>query len=333
MLRPRALATLTLAYALLLAPAARAAGVLPEEATPVQREQAQSRFLRGKELLAKKDFAGALGEFRASQEIVASPNTRLQIARSLLGQGKTVAAYVEFGRTAVEAKELLAQDTRYQRAYDAANAERAELEPRLGFVSMQIENPSDGTTVTVAGEPVQRAAWPEPAPVIEGDTTVVVQTPGHAPVERTVSVKAGQKFSLTVDAQSGAADATQVAGPSSPGQGAHSDGMSPLRLGAYVAGGVGVLGLATFAVFGAMASSTYGDLNGACGGGPCPASKSGEISSGKTDETLANIGLVVGALGVGAGATLFVLSMPKSSPAASAAVVVSPNWAGVRGTW
>lgn len=106
-----------------------------------------------------------------------------------------------------------------------------------------------------------------------------------------------------------------------------------MRLGAYIAGGVGVLGLATFAVSGAMASSTYNDLNHTCGNGPCPSSKSGEISSGRTQETLANVGLVVGALGVGAGVTLFVLSMPRGAQGASTGIVVSPAWAGLRGTW
>jgi hypothetical protein len=323
---------------LLAAPAALAAGVLPAEATPVQREQAQSRFLRAKELLAKHDYDGALTELRASQEIVASPNTRLEMARCLLASGKKVAAYVEFERTAVEAKELLAQDTRYRRAYEAATAERTELEPQLGFVAMKIDNPSDGTTVTVAGEPIQRAAWTEPAPVMAGDAKVVVTTPGHAPVERAVSAKPGEKVSLTIDAQSGALDG-MPAGTSSPPppdavpaqQG--NPWTSPMRIGAYVAGGIGVLGFATAAISGAMASSTYGDLNSACPNGGCPPSKAGEISSGKTQETLANVGLVVGVLGVGAGVTLFVLSMPKHAPAATAGLVVSPGWAGVRGTF
>ena len=109
-------------------------------ATPVQREQAQARFARGKEFIAKKDFDAALAEFRASHEIVASPNTRLEIARCLRAAGKLVAAYAELGRTAVEAKELLAQDNRYQRAYDTATTERSEIEPQLGFVTLTIQN-------------------------------------------------------------------------------------------------------------------------------------------------------------------------------------------------
>src|ERR1700734_950182 len=123
---------------------ARGDGVMPAAATPVQREQAQARFARGKDLLAKKQFEAALVEFRASHEIVGSPNTRLELARCLRVMGRLVAAYAELGRAAVEAKELVVQDNRYQRAFDSATAERAEIEPQLGFVSLTIENPSDG---------------------------------------------------------------------------------------------------------------------------------------------------------------------------------------------
>jgi hypothetical protein len=82
-----------------------------------------------------------------------------------------------------------------------------------------------------------------------------------------------------------------------------------------------------------MAHSTYNDLNNACHGGPCPPDKTGEISSGKTQQTIANVALGVGIAGVAAGATLFVLSLPKSTPASNAAIVVMPAGVGVRGSW
>jgi hypothetical protein len=309
---------------------ARADGALPGSATPVQRVQAQARFVRGRELMAKKQYEQALREFRASHEIVTSPNTRLEIGRCLRVMGRPVAAYAELGRTAVEAKELLAQDNRYQRAYDSAMAERAEIEPQLGFVSLSIENPADDTKVSVGGEELRRAAWNEPAPVVAGSTQIVVSTSGHAPVSRTVQLSAGQRTSLTIDAQSGERLGEPSAEPVPPPRPveAHS---SPLRTWAYVAGGVGGAGLVTFAIAGAMAHSTYNDLNGACGGGPCPQSKAGEISSGKTQQTVANVGLGVAVVGAAAGVTLFVLSMPRAP--SSAAVVVGPSWMGVRGSF
>jgi len=341
-MRIRPILCLTLAAALGLTGAldASADGVLPAAATPVQREQAQARFVRGKELMAKKQYDEALAEFRASHEIVASPNTRLEISRCLRAEGRVVAAYAELGRTAIEAKELVSQDDRYQRTYVAATAERAEIEPKLGFVSLQITNPAAGTKVTVGGEEIRRAAWGEPAPVVAGQTDIVVETPAHQPVRKTVTLAAGQKTSITIDAQSGpplASSPPAVAEAPPPAPAASPETMGggpvPLRTWAYVAGGVGVVGLATFAIAGAMARSTYDDLNSACHGGPCPPDKAGEISSGKTKETIANAGLAVGLLGVAAGATLFVLSMPKSAPAANAAVLVGPGWMGLRGDW
>jgi hypothetical protein len=323
------LAAVLVAQALAVPSLARADGVLPAVATPVQREQAQARFARGKELMGKKQYDAALVEFRASHEIVSSPNTRLEIARCLRAMGRLVAAYAELGRTMVEAKELVGQDNRYQRALDSATNERADIDTQLGFVVLTIQNPTDDTKVTVGGEELRRAAWAEPAPAVAGPTEVVVETAGHAPIRQTVTLVAGQKTALTVDAQSGESLTPPPPPPEPPPVQVAS---SPLRPWAYVAGGVGVAGLLTFTIAGLMSRSTYNDLDQTCHDGPCPPDKSGEISSGKTQQTIANVGLVVGIAGVAAGTTLFVLSLPKGTPS-NAALVLAPGWTGLRGTW
>src|SRR5207253_10712811 len=131
--------------ALLFPVVARADGVPPAAATPLQREQAQSRFARGKDLMDKGQYQDALVEFRASHDIVSSPNTRLEMARDLRAAGQLVAAYAELGRTAIEATELAAEDIRYRRAYEAASSERAELEPLLAFLSLTVAHATDET--------------------------------------------------------------------------------------------------------------------------------------------------------------------------------------------
>jgi hypothetical protein len=331
-MRPILLLRLSLAaIALATASPALADGVLPAEASPVQREQAQSRFVRGKELLNKQSYDEALAEFRASHDIVASPNTRLEIARCLLAKGKLVAAYAEFGRTSIEAKELIAEDKRYQLALDSATAERAELQPKLGFVALTIQNPADATRVTVGGEEIRRAAWAEPAPAMAGTTAVVVITPGHAEVTRTVTLTAGASTALTIDAQSGAAEGAASVAPAEPAPVESHPHRVPLRTWAYVSGGVGVAGIAAFALFGALAHSTYDDLQTACGSVPCPPSKADEISSGRTKQTIANVGLAVGIVGIAAGTTLFVLSLKNGASSPSAALMVSPSWIGIGG--
>jgi hypothetical protein len=310
---------------------ARAIGVQPAQATAVQREQAQSKFVKGKELFAQKKFDAAYEQFRGSMEIVASPNARLYAARSLREMGKLVEAYVEFGRTEVEAKELAPQDPRYAKTGESAAAERKDIEPKLGFVTIKLDHASDGTTLQVNGEEVHPAQWGEATPVLPGPTKVVVKPAGGTTIEKTVTVTAGQRLDLPIDAtapgggDSGGAVTTEQpkTGPEAPSQ------PMDLRTWAYVAGGVGVAGLVTFGVFGAMSRSKYDDLKDSCGG-RCPPSRQDDIDSGKRSQTIANIGLVVGVVGVATGVTLFVLSGKKKQ---TTEVVASPSWIGVRGVF
>ena len=91
---------------------------------------------------------------------------------------------------------------------------------------------------------------------------------------------------------------------------------SPLRTGAVIAGGFALAGLTTFVVAGAMSRATHADLEGACGGGPCPPGHQNEIDRGRTQQTIANVGLGVAIAGAGAAITLFVLGTPKANVSA-----------------
>ena len=335
-MRPLTLfAAVTLA-ALAIPGPARAAGVDPSSATAVQREQAQQKFFRGKAFLAAKRYDDAANELRASLEIVASPNTRLLLARCLREQGHLVEAYVEFGRAVVEAKELARADVRYAKAGESAAEDRSALEPKLAFVTIAVSHATADTKLRVGREELRRAAWSEPVPVMPGSTEIMVETLGSPPVKQTVTLAAGEKRSLGLDA--GAPQPTAVAAPTIA-TGEEGDGKADkrdrtaLRPYAYVAGGVGAAGILTFAIFGALANSTYADLKDQCRG-PCTPPRESDISSGKTQQTVANIGLVVGLIGVGAGVALYVVSTsPKSSKEETphAAVVVGPGWLGIRG--
>ncbi|MGZ6083852.1 MAG: tetratricopeptide repeat protein [Polyangiales bacterium] len=321
---------LLLAAQLAVAPFASAVGVQPAQATPVQREQAQAKFVKGRDLFAKKKYAEALEQFRGSMEIVASPNARLYAARSLREMGKLVEAYVEFGRTEIEAKELAPQDPRYVKTGESAAAERKEIEPKLGFVTIKIDHASDTTSIEVGGEEVKRAQWGEATPVMAGSTKILVKTPGAPTIERTVTVTAGEKSELHIDATAPNGEPpvvkTEEPKPPTPEAPAQSNG---LRTWSYVAGGVGIAGLATFGIFGAMSRSKYNDLKDSCHG-PCPPSRQSDIDSGKRSQTIANIGLVVGVIGVATGVTLFVLSGKKEQ---KTEVVATPSWIGVQGVF
>jgi hypothetical protein len=323
-----------LALSLGSASIAHAAGVEPAKATPVQREQAQSRFLKGRELYNQKKYDAALAELTASLDIVASPNTRLYVGRCLREMGRTVAAYAELGRTAVEAKELLRDDTRYEKAAQAANDERAQLAPKLGFLDVRVLHAAPETTLKVANDDVRRGGWEEPVPVMPGTAEIVAQTPGHAPVKQEFQVSAGEHKSVVIDA---AADGTAVAGGATSSGGTESSGDKPtLRPFVYATAGLAAAGLVTFFVAGAMANGTYSDLEKACGSGPCPPGHESDVSAGRTQQTIANVGLAIFAVSGAASVTLFFVGNSKKTPAANAAsarVTAGPSFVGLQGAF
>ncbi len=294
--------------------------VEPGKATPVQREQAQASFARGRALFIDKSYDRALVEFAASLDVVASPNTRLYYARTLRALGRNLVAYVELGRTAVEARELAREDPRYLRAADAALADRDELAPMLGLVRVQVSHPADGTDLIVNGESIRRGAWNDAVPVEPGAVNIVLRTPGRADQNVQRRVERGTQTAVAFDAESAPlvakpANSTGAAPTAAPGAPAESTSLRPF---VYVAAGVSVAGLATFAVAGLLANGTYRDLESTCGGGPCPPERAGDVSRGRTQQTVANVGLVVGLVGaVGAG-VLFALE-PKLAPSTNAA--------------
>ena len=315
---------LSLGLFVLVPSSAYAAGVSPASATPVQREQAQGRFLKGRQLYTAKKYDDALAELNASLDIVASPNTRLYIGRCLRDMGRDVEAYVELGRAAVEARELVHEDARYEQAATAAADERAQLQGKLGCVEVAVTRAGPETVLRVSGDEVRRGGWAEPVPVKPGTVEVVVETPGHAPLVQTVDVRAGERKQVAIDAAADTGTGVPAGQSDAAAEARSDDTRGALRPLAFATAGVAVAGLATFLVAGAMSNGTYSDLEKACGNGPCPPGHDKDISTGQTQQTLANIGLGVFATFAVASTTLFVLSSSKK-PATAASGTVSAH--------
>jgi hypothetical protein len=305
-----------------------AAGAQPSQATPAQREQAQAHFLKAKAKYGKNQFAEALTEFSASLDVVASPNTRLYVARCQRELGHLPAAYAEFRRTEAEAKELSREDPRYEKAGESAVEERTKLEAQLGFIGLELTHADPTTTVKVAGEEVHPASSSEPIAVMPGTTEVVVETPGRPPIHKSVEVAVSEHKALSIDAAEGAPVASP---PPPPPVVVSTSKPGTLRKVAYVTGGVAIVGLGVFAFFGLKANGTYSDLQNACNKGPCPPGHEDQISSGRSQQTVANIGLAVFAVGAIATGTLWVLSTPKKPSAATARIDLGPSYVGVSG--
>lgn len=341
-------ASCALTSALLASPAADAAGVSPTDASPAQKKEATDHFMAGRRAISSHDWARAVSELRASLEVVDSPNAHLELARALRESGELGDAWVEFWRASESATRLAPTDDRYTKTAEAATAEREEVATKLAFVDISVSHAPTDMVLSVAGRVVAPEDAGAPVVVPAGQVEVVVSNGAGAELARkTVTAVLGQTTAVSLDAQPAPAPAAVPAGKAAldtsddekpggaepappPPQPPPPSDRTKLRPYSYVAAGVGVAGMVTFAVLGLVSNSAYNDLKSACT--PlCPPGKQSEIDSGNNEQTFANVGLVVGLAGLAAGVTLFVLSRPPPGPTASTALVVGPGYLGVRG--
>jgi hypothetical protein len=183
------------------------------------------------------------------------------------------------------------------------------------------------STLSVGGIDVTSDLWGKPIPAMPGNIEVKLSAPGKTPVTQTVTGAAGETKSVTIEF---------AAEPPPGGDGPSTGGkfFTPLRIGAFAAAGVGVVGMVLFAAQGSASVETYDKLKENCGDDPCSSEFAADIDKGRTQQTVANVGLVLGIVGLGAGATLFVLDLKKrKADAAQTTLLIGPGSLGVRGTF
>jgi hypothetical protein len=342
---PKMMGSCVVVLGLAVGGSAWGAGVSPLAATPEQKQQALTRFLAGKKAVESKNWSTATAELRSSLDIVDSPNARFILARALRDSGALSDAWSEYGRVIDDGNILSAKEPAYQQTVDAATSERAEIEGKLAFVIVTVTHVPAGAAVRAGGRTVPSETLGSPFVVSPGAVDVVVENGGKELARKTVKVSLGDKTQVNLDAAPPPAAGTppppdkddlNVPGvnggdsDNSPAAAPGTSGRGSLRPWAYVAGGVGAAGMVTFTVAGLMNNAAYNDLKNTCHYG-CPPSKQSEENNGKTEQTIANVGLVVGIAGLAAGTALFILSRP-SAPSAGTAIVVGPGYLGLRGS-
>jgi len=295
----------------------------PAPAPAADGASAKAHFDKGKSLFAAKNFADALSEFRASYAIVKSPNSHFLIANCLRDLGRLSEAYVEYDRVVAEAK---AAGEDYAGAVDAATAERDALAPKIVMVNVTTPPDAADAMLVVGGMEVTSDLRGKPIPAMPGNIEVTLSPAGKAPLTQSVTGAAGETKNVTLEA----------AAETPPGGNETSGGkkLTPMRIGAIAAAGVGVVGMVIFAVQGSASNTTFDSLKEKCGG-PCPQEFAADVDKGRTQQLTANIGLGLGIVGLGVGATLFALSMKKKPDATQPQTtwLIGPGSLGVRGTF
>ena len=175
-----------------------------------------------------------------------------------------------------------------------------------------------------------------------GAHTFTFEVPGQPVVSKQLVIREGQKDRREVvqfgrapqDSAPTASSSVTMAGPSQgPAKSAEApnEGSGGQRVAAYVAGGIGVVGLAVGAIFGLQAMSKHSEASNAC---PAACADQNGVKlwdDARAAGNVSTIGFIVGGIGIAGGAVLFFTSKPSSS--SSVQVGAGPTSVRLRGTF
>ena len=150
-----------------------------------KRTAAGTHYNAGKTKLDAKDYAGALVEFQAANQLIPSPQAQEKIALCYDGMNdipQAIAAYEKFIEQAKDKKKLT-QDV------DAARARIEAL--RKAPIPVKISSEPGSASVEVDGE-AQMGVTPLEVKLTPGEHRIKVSAPGFEPMEKTVDVKGGE---------------------------------------------------------------------------------------------------------------------------------------------
>jgi len=306
------------------------------------RESARTLADDGRKAFVAGDYSRAVDLFRKAFALFPAPTLSVYEARALARSGHLVEAGQVYAKTigiAVAAQ----SPEQYHRAIREAEAELAELTPRIPRVTLHLEGSGaddPNLTVVLDGVTWNREALDVPAPANPGPHRVLVRTPAGVGTTRDFTLAEGESKRIEVVLNGAPAERAVPEGPSVQRRDERSQASrSPASRKAigYAAIGVGAAGLGTGIVAGLLASSRHDDAERQCPDHLCTQGTAGESSldAFRTLRTVSTVGYVAGALGMATGITvLFVL--PATAPQGQSASVrgwIGAGRAGIAGAF
>lgn len=327
------------------------------------RAGARAVALEGVQAFQDERWADAVDLFTRAESLVHAPTHLLFLARAHLRLGQWVSAreaYLKLTRETIAPTAPRA----FHEAQAAAKRELPTLEPKIPTLKIQIQG-ADGkpVSVTVDGKPLPPALVGAANPTDPGKHRVQASAPGLTGGPLAVDLKEGARETVTLQltpstggedpaAPVTAAPSTEAAAPALAASttGVEADAASSsssvngLRIGSYVALGLGAVGLGAGTYFGLQSKSKREEANDICPNPKrCPVTERERVDGLDNDSGSAQqravIGFIAGGVGVATGVTLFVLSGNKQERArgsvASASIRpwVGPLGLGVDGTF
>jgi hypothetical protein len=291
--------------ALASAPAARAQSSSDQAA-------AEALFKQARDLMASGQYAEACPKLAESERLDPAPGTMLNLATCYERNGQVASAWVTFKEAATAARKA-DQTDRARLATEKA----AALEPSLPTLTIVVPPASDLPDLEVRrdGEVVGRAEWGAPIPLDPGPHAIEARAAGRVAWQgQAPALAVGTKASVEVpplatlpEGQSAPVPgaAPGIAPPATPAQAALPSAMDttpaePAHRGGtqraigWIAGGVGLAGVAAGAVFGAIAMSDNNQASNGCISNVCNNQGISSTHDAKNAATASTVAFAVG---------------------------------------
>jgi hypothetical protein len=329
-----------------------------------ERAGARAAAQEGATAFREKRWADAIDLFTRAESLVHSPMHVIFMARAHANLNKLVKARELYNKVIREPLGSNAPKA-FQNAQEEAQKELNDLEPRLPYVTIQVDGAgAQAVSVTQNGVAIPAALIGVPRPVDPGEHEFQALTESLAsrPQKITVAEKMRQTVTLKLEPRSAVAappvtapptaatpEATGPAAAPTPTPGVPGGDQAPpadsgsgggkgLLIGSIAAFGVGVAGVVAGVVFMGKASDKESEADDICARnrdaqGRCLARVKPQVDALDDDaqsaRTLGTVGFVVGGVGIAGGATLLVLHLTQKPKAAAQTRPHVEPWIGI----
>ena len=289
-------------------------------------------------------FADASDKLERAYALVKAPTIGLWSARALAKLGRLVAAEERYLETTRLPLPTTNRDN-HQKAQEDAVQEREALLTRIPSLRVDVSGaPAAEVELSMDGVAVDSSLIGAARPVDPGKHHLVAKWKGQEQAkDLELAESANQSAALAFEPEPTPPRETEpipapISFPYRPVPPPPSEDRVERRGSntlAYVAFGVGGVGLVAGTITGVMAMGKKNDLEDSkyCRDGKCGPEAHADVDSLNRLRTFSTIGFVVGAVGVSAGVTLFLTNTKKeaSKPSARAALRLGPGYVGLAG--
>ncbi|HTQ43309.1 MAG TPA: hypothetical protein VMI75_11175 [Polyangiaceae bacterium] len=297
-----------------------------------QGSTAQTQFDYGLAEMEAGRFASGCPALAESYRIDPHPGVLFTLAECENKWGKIASAFTHYEAYIDLFAHMSDEQKAHQRGRDRiAAAQRDALRPLLPQLAIALPAGAPaGTAVTRDGDPLGAPSLGVALPVDPGEHVIVAKTPDGVRHETRVTLERGQRRNVVLDLSATPIPTPTTTTTATP---TATPTPNPVRTWAWIAGGIGLAGIAVGSIAGAVVMSDASTIHSQCQSDQsCTSSGLSAASQSRTFGVISDVGFAVGGAGLVTSLVLFLLPGPKPVvPVASA----QPHggFVGLRATW